>query len=310
MLKYIRNEWMKLWAKKSTWTMLVLTILLAVVPAIVMKYTEDNEKDWRTVVQEDTNMYKSMLAEEGLAASDAAYFNEQIALNEYRLAEDVPLAVTTTFDSYLSYGVGLIIIVTIFSVVVAAGIVSSEFSTGTIKMLLTRPVSRTKILLSKLLTVILFGLLLYAVCLAGSSIIALILWGTDISHDLQMVDGVIKEVDTWGVIFEKFILSFGDFFMSIFFAFMLGSIFRSSSLAIGLTLVISMMGALIITLMSKYSFAKYVWISHSDLTQHASGGTPYLEGVTLPFSLTVLAVYAILFVLSSFIIFNKRDVTA
>lgn len=309
MLKYIRNEWMKLWARKSTWTMLVLTILLAVVPALVMKYTED-DKDWRTSVQEETDIYKSMLAEEGIAAADAAYFNEQIALNEYRLAEDIPLAVTTTFDSYMSYGVGLMVIVTIFSVVVAAGIVSSEFSTGTIKMLLTRPVSRTKILLSKLLTVILFGLLLYAVCLAGTSLIALVLWGTDVSHNLQMVDGAIKEVGVWKPIFENFILSFGDFFMSIFFAFMLGSIFRSSSLAIGLTLVISMMGTLIITLMSKYSFAKYVWISHSDLTQHASGSTPYLEGVTLPFSLTVLAVYAILFVLSSFIIFNKRDVTA
>ncbi len=309
MLKYIRNEWMKLWARKSSWTMLVLAILLAIVPAIVMKYTED-DKDWRTSVQEETDIYKSMLAEEGIAAADAAYFNEQIALNEYRLAEDIPLAVTATFDSYMSYGVGLMMIVTIFSVVVAAGIVSSEFSSGTIKMLLTRPVSRTKILLSKLLTVILFGLLLYAVCLAGTAFIALVLWGTDVSHNLQIVDGAIKEVGVWKPIFENFILSFGDFFMSIFFAFMLGSIFRSSSLAIGLTLVISMMGTLIITLMSKYSFAKYVWISHSDLTQYASGSTPYLEGVTLPFSLTVLAVYAILFVLSSFIIFNKRDVTA
>lgn len=309
MLKYIRNEWMKLWARKSSWTMLVLAILLAIVPAIVMKYTED-DKDWRTSVQEETDIYKSMLAEEGIAAADAAYFNEQIALNEYRLAEDIPLAVTATFDSYMSYGVGLMMIVTIFSVVVAAGIVSSEFSTGTIKMLLTRPVSRTKILLSKLLTVILFGLLLYAVCLAGTAFIALVLWGSDVSHNLQIVDGAIKEVGVWKPIFENFILSFGDFFMSIFFAFMLGSIFRSSSLAIGLTLVISMMGTLIITLMSKYSFAKYVWISHSDLTQYASGSTPYLEGVTLPFSLTVLAVYAILFVFSSFIIFNKRDVTA
>lgn len=308
-MKYIRNEWMKLWARKSSWTMLVLAILLAIVPAIVMKYTED-DKDWRTSVQEETDIYKSMLAEEGIAAADAAYFNEQIALNEYRLAEDIPLAVTATFDSYMSYGVGLMMIVTIFSVVVAAGIVSSEFSSGTIKMLLTRPVSRTKILLSKLLTVILFGLLLYAVCLAGTSFIAVVLWGTDVSHNLQMVDGVIKEVGVWKPIFENFILSFGDFFMSIFFAFMLGSIFRSSSLAIGLTLVISMMGTLIITLMSKYGFAKYVWISHSDLTQYASGSTPYLEGVTLPFSLTVLTVYAILFVLSSFIIFNKRDVTA
>src|SRR6478609_844788 len=50
--------------------------------------------------------------------------------------------------------------VLLLTVIVAAGIVASEFSQGTIKMLLTRPVKRWKILLSKFLTVNLFGMVL------------------------------------------------------------------------------------------------------------------------------------------------------
>ena len=308
MLKYIRNEWMKLWAKKSTWTMLALTVLLVVGPALVTKYTEEKDgNDWRAQVQEEIDMYK-VWVEEGELPQDVAFYNEQIALLEYRLAENIPT--TPTFDGNISFGIDLMMFITIFAVVVAAGIVSSEFSTGTIKMLLTRPVSRSKILLSKLLTVILFGLALYAVALIGSALLGVLLWGTDVSRELQMVNGVIEEIEPWKPLFESFILSFGDFFMSVFFAFMLGSIFRSSSLAVGLTLFISLMSTMIVMLLSKYSFAKYVWVAHSDLTQHMSGRTPYIEGVTLPFSLAVLAVYAVLFLVGSFLIFNKRDVTA
>ncbi|UZN01022.1 ABC transporter permease [Lysinibacillus sp. MHQ-1] len=52
----------------------------------------------------------------------------------------------------------MLTLVTLFTVITAASIVSSEFSTGTIKMLLTRPMSRAKVLTSKLLTTFLFGL--------------------------------------------------------------------------------------------------------------------------------------------------------
>ena len=52
-----------------------------------------------------------------------------------------------------SAGIGSIVV--LLTVIVAAGIVASEFSQGTIKMLLSRPVKRWKILTSKYLTVIL-----------------------------------------------------------------------------------------------------------------------------------------------------------
>ena len=51
----------------------------------------------------------------------------------------------------------------LLTVIVAAGIVASEFTQGTIKMLLSRPVKRWKILTSKYVTVILFGILLMLV---------------------------------------------------------------------------------------------------------------------------------------------------
>ena len=40
-------------------------------------------------------------------------------------------------------------------------------------------------------------------------------------------------------------------------------------------------------LLSKYEIAKYIWITHTDLTQYATGSYPMIEGLTLSFSLTM-----------------------
>ena len=52
---------------------------------------------------------------------------------------------------------GLIILVTLFTVIIAGDMVAGEFTRGTIKLLLIRPASRSKILLSKYVTTLLFA---------------------------------------------------------------------------------------------------------------------------------------------------------
>ncbi|WP_431027927.1 ABC transporter permease [Lysinibacillus sp. LZ02] len=311
-MKYVRNEWMKLWAKKSSWVMLTIMLLLVVGPAAIMKYYDEPVNDnWKQTIQQENAEYQNMLQDETLTEADKVYFQELLLMNEYRMEQDIPPQMATTIDSFMNFELSISrMFITIFAVVVAAGIVSSEFSTGTIKMLLTRPVARWKILLSKLVTTIFYGLFIYGVTLAFSALVGVILWGTTASTPLEVVDGVVKEVNVWGNYFEMLALSFSDFFMSIFLAFMIGSVFSSSSLAVGLTLFISFMGATVVMLLSKYEIAKYIWITHTDLTQYATGSSPIIEGLTLSFSLTMNVIYAVLFLVITFTFFMKRDVTA
>ncbi|MGL4741483.1 MAG: ABC transporter permease subunit [Sarcina sp.] len=74
-------------------------------------------------------------------------------------------------ESFMS-SYDIIFIATILMIIIiGSGIVSNEFNTGTIRMLAMRPVSRTKILLSKLLALILIG---FATLALGVSIIFII----------------------------------------------------------------------------------------------------------------------------------------
>lgn len=304
-MKYVRNEWMKLWSKKSTWIMLILLAAVIIGYNAIDKSFEvkNNTKEtWREDVQSEIEMYQAWL-EDG----DEALAGE-IALLQYRLDNNIPI--TSAFSDSVKFGTDMLMLVTIFAVVVAAGIVSSEFGTGTIKMLLTRPVARWKILLSKLVTVLLFGFVLFGFAVALSSLLGLVLYGTTSSVELQFVDGAIQEISPWSAMLEHTLLSFGDFFMSIIIAFLIGSLFKSSSLAVGITIVLMTMGSLIVMLLSRFDFVKYIWLTHTDLTQHAAGGQPFVEGTTLGFSIVVLVVYAIIFLAITFITFQKRDVTA
>lgn len=313
MLKLVQNEWMKLWHKKGTWAMVAMLILVILVPAGITKYYEvksPTEGSWQDIEQEAIQSYKETLAREDLTEEDKAYFQEQMAISEYRLANDAPSQKDSSLASFMSFTSGMLTLVTLFTVITAASIVSSEFSTGTIKMLLTRPMSRAKVLTSKLLTTFLFGLLLYVVNVVVSALIGLILFGMGTGVELEMVNGQVVEKAVWSDLAYHYLLSGGDFVMSTLFAFLIGSVFRSSSLAIGLTMFLSFTGGMIVMFLSRYDIVKYIWLTHSDLTQYEHGGGSMIADVTLPFSLTVLAIYAIVFLVISYSTFMKRDVTA
>ena len=189
--------------------------------------------------------------------------------------------------------------VLLLTVIVAAGIVASEFSQGTIKMLLTRPVKRWKILLSKFLTVNLFGIILMLIGYVVYILLAMLLFesGADLNWSV------------WSHSLYMLLLSFGNVFVTATFAFTIGSVFRSSSLAIGLSLFIYFTGSTISALLSRYEVAKYLLFTHMDLTQFETG-LMLVEDLTMPFSLAVLAVYIAIFLIISYTTFVKRDVTA
>ncbi|CAN7202577.1 ABC transporter permease [Rossellomorea sp. LjRoot5] len=67
-----------------------------------------------------------------------------------------------SFWEYMRISSNLLMIIQLFTLIIAGDIVSSEFSSGTIKLLLIRPISRVKILLSKYITVLVIATVLTA----------------------------------------------------------------------------------------------------------------------------------------------------
>ncbi|WP_063516547.1 ABC transporter permease [Schleiferilactobacillus harbinensis] len=116
MFNLFRNEWRKLWAKKSSWILLLIA-------AVISGLTAWGAKALNTSFTVGTNGAATGGSTGAIKAADA-------------------------FSSIFSSGAAFVVI---FAIVMTAIIITEEFAKNTIKILLTRPYSRHAILFSKLL---------------------------------------------------------------------------------------------------------------------------------------------------------------
>ncbi len=313
MLKLIQNEWMKLWSKKGTWVMTGLLAVFIVGMFGLTKWIEtkkdSSEQDWKVSVQEELAYTKEQLAMPTLATNERKRLEGNEKVYEHQLANSIEPLDSNSRERMIMDSAGIGSVVVLLVVIVAAGIVASEFSQGTIKMLLSRPVKRWKILTSKYVTVILFGVVLMLVGFGVSIISAYVIFQSGSGQELVWNGKEVVEVSVWGRGLYILLLSFANVFVTATFAFMIGSVFRSSSMAIGLSLFSYFMGNTVVMLLSKYEVVKYIVFTHMDLTMYESNFR-IVEDITMPFSLAVLAVYLIMFLLISYTTFMKRDITA
>lgn len=208
-------------------------------------------------------------------------------------------SLSTMWDFALS-SVNLLWIVQVFAVIIAGDIVASEFSWGTIKLLLIRPATRAKILFSKYIAVLFFTWTTMFVLFLSSLLFGLIFFGMG-KGGLFM----------FGKVTSMYCLQFIEILMMVTFAFMISTVFRSSSLSIGLSIFLTFMGKPIVDILYHFNFewGKYVLFANTDLSPYLNGGDPLFPGMSLSFSILMLFVYFALFQTLSWLVFMKRDVS-
>ncbi|MGM7684141.1 ABC transporter permease [Cytobacillus sp. Hm23] len=217
-----------------------------------------------------------------------------------------------TMWTFIEESSGLTAIITLFTVIIAGGIVATEFTQGTIKLLLIRPVSRTKILLSKYLSTMFFALTTLMLLFVTAFLLGGLLFGFESFTDPYIAPESTLEKSMFGHVLSLYGLNFVDVVMMSTFAFMISTVFRSSSLSIGLAIFLMFAGTTAVMLLIGIGYeewAKYLLFAHTDLSQHINN-RPLIEGTTMRFSISVLIVYFATFVGLSWVVFNKRDVAA
>ena len=202
MLKLMQNEWMKLWSKKATWVMAVLLVVMIAGMFSLTKWMQTlnnvDEQEWKTSVQAELTITQEQLGNSTLAASEREELEGQQKVLEYRLANSVRPLEDFSRESMIMDAGGIGSIAVLLTVIVAAGIVASEFTQGTIKMLLSRPVKRWKILTAKYVTVNLFGVLLMLIGFVVSVICAYILFSAGDGQELVWNGKEVVAVSIWG----------------------------------------------------------------------------------------------------------------
>ena len=211
---------------------------------------------------------------------------------------------------YSQYGVFIIVVI----IMIAGTIVSEEFNKGTIKLLLVKPYTRTQILLSKFLTVLIISAFVIVSTILMQILVGGILFGFESLFEPVVVynlsTNVIQEMNIFAYLGIQTLTQLPIIILLATLAFAISTIFSNSALAITVSLL-GYMGASIINQLAmayNLTFMKYFVTMNWDLSQYLFGGLPYMEGMNLITSIIICVIYLLIMLIPTFIIFKKRNI--
>lgn len=300
---------------------------------IYKKCLEENiapyEKDWRYTIMsklesnkiELKNLEEQKLSGQPVDTSEIKFLEENCQRYQYRLDNNIDFDIFENsswidgggfnFWSVFCTSTSIVTFISVIVIIIAGGIVSGEFSAGTIKFLMINPVKRWKILASKYFTAITFGYLAMIAVYIISALSSMAFFGADHigASYVSVSDGKISEIPGFLYAAKLYLLNSVDLIVMGSLAFAISSLFRSSALAIGISVMALFGGNTITLILSQLNFdwGRYLIFSNLDIHSIAEGYSLF-AGQTVAGAIAVIAVHMIIFLLTAWDGFIKREV--
>ncbi|PZM65419.1 ABC transporter permease [Paenibacillus dendritiformis] len=324
LLPLIQNETIKVLRKNRFYViLLILIIIIPVFTYAQMKIADNNrekfKQDWRLELQQRITDIQNSLGSDRVPEEWKKYRRIVLQQLQYNLDHDInpsdPNGVTFT-RTFLDNAVTLFIPLLVMAI--ASDIVSSERSTGTIKMLLTRPIRRWKVLLSKWIVLMMFtGIIVLLTALLSYLISGLVfgyggwtypiftgfsLTGTDVNFE------AVHTVPSWLYLLMQLGLVWFSSLVVAALGFMISVLVRSTAASIVTLMATLIAGSILYNMASSWPTAKYLFMINLKLTDYLAGTPAPVEGMTMPFSLAVLTVWGAAGLIVAFRVFTKQDI--
>ncbi|WP_343338393.1 hypothetical protein TPELB_05420 [Terrisporobacter petrolearius] len=230
-------------------------------------------------------------------------------LNDVRDARSV---VDGTYEIYIILAIVMVIIM-------GGGIIASEFSKGTIRLLLIRPVSRWKILLSKLLSILLVG---FSIVALGTGILYITsgyVFGFDAYKIplLETVNGSIIHIDFMKFLISKVLLSSSSLLFISVLVFSISTLAKNTALAVGISMILYLgVGPTVDLLISMKqtwvinTLIPYINASYFRLIPMTSQSLEQGFGLQMQYNWGAiqLLIASLIMLVITFVVFVKKDV--
>ncbi len=323
-LPLVENEVLKLLKRRRF--RVVLLILVALVGLIVYAQVRGRERffgkeNWRVRVQERIARMQNQVRSGRMPKTAERWTRFEMARLQYHVDRDIdPDAISGPLFVRAFANASSYLLLPLLALVFGSDIVSSEFSQGTIKLLLTRPVSRAAVLASKLAALVLAitlmvlagGVVAYAF---GGAAFGFRGWGAPVltgfrlSGDMFNV-AAVRSIALWKETFLVFGLAWFASLSVGALALLTSVLMRSTAAAMGTMFAALIAGTILPRVAPSWEAQKYLFVTNLPLPDYYSGSPPPIPGITIGFAVTVLAVWAVAAILAAFLVFLRRDVLA
>ncbi len=289
----------------------------------VYKYMLDNDitdpDDFRVdlleLINESSEKTLSDREVKGLRAKEYQVINNiEYATNSSQTADSMMYGddnKSTAFMDAFGSSYSVMSILNMIIMVFAGIIVATEFTAGTIKFLVTNPVSRGKIIVSKYLTIVSLALIGTIALYVFNVATAAIFFGTEgmsASH-LIVSEETIREIPFVLNIGCKYALELVGVITYATMSFAISSFAKSTALAVAVGIMCSMIGSTVTTFLAALGqdWGRYLVFANTDLSGIMEG-TSMFPNHSLTFAIANVLVYVVIFFVMAYDGFTRKEV--
>lgn len=232
--------------------------------------------------------------------------------DKYRIENNIDsISSNSAIATFISNTCTPIIMLIIYMLMISGSIVAEEFNKGTIKQLLVRPFSRTKIIMSKFLATLIVSFLFLLFYISICFIFCGLTYGFK-SYFTPIViynftNKTITEMSLFRYLVINTITYIPEYLILIALSFFLGTFILNEALAIGIPIMTMIVSSLVLEY-STMKFLKYFPTICWNFNEFLWGGLPTYEGLNIGINIIVCLVTFIILLLGSISVFKHKDI--
>ncbi|GAF12205.1 bacitracin transport permease protein BcrC [Bacillus sp. JCM 19046] len=189
--------------------------------------------------------------------------------------------------------------VMLFGVVLIAGAIAGEFTSGTVKQLLIRPSSRSTLLFTKWFGNLLLATISLFLIVLLTTILGIVIFSTE----GQSISTLLSDM----LIMGAYQLPTLIFYMAL--ATLVAVVTKSTALTIIITFAPMFFGGILQLFIMNYDWAKWVFVTHVEFfSNYHEFGTTIAPFESMWASLAFLGGHVVVILLVAHIVFQKKDV--
>lgn len=334
MVKLVENEILKTLAKKRLHVIIGILIALIALFAYGEHYTLSRTQervseqmgieyaeDWQAFIRQQLADIERRLENPYIPDQGKASLRVQAEQLQFYLDREIN-PINSSASKFMGRFIeqSAFLFLPLLIILLASDMVSGEVNTGTIKMLLTRPVPRWKILLSKWFALLILEMMVILSIAFIAFVIAWITFGfigmtEPVMTGFKIVGDTldtsqVKTIPQWQYLVMIYALGY-------YIAVIIGSLalavsvfVKSTSASIGIMMASLIGGSFLSFFISEWEITKYLYTVNLNLIAYISGSFQSFDGLSLPFSLIVLAGWGLISMFLAFYHFTQKDILA
>jgi ABC-2 type transport system permease protein len=332
LVNIVKNEILKIFYKKRMHVITAILLIVIILFAYGEHYTLskaqeraavqfeiENEEEWKNILELQLADLERRLDSAYIPDRGKASIRVRVEQIKFYIDYDVnPISSSVARFMGRLIEQSIFLFLPLLIILLAADMVSGEMTFGTIKLILTRPVKRWRIIMGKLLALSMLEMVVISMIALLSYLIASMVFSYSGFNEPvvtgfrvlenQLDTSAVRTIPQWQYLLMVYAIAYFVAFVIGSLSLMVSVMVQSTSASIGIMMSTLIGGSFLSLFISEWEITRYFFTTNLNLTSYLTGDFQIVEGLSMSFSILVLLGWSIGAIIIAFIFFTQKDI--